>query len=89
MSLNLKSLTDRLQGKSTTFFVAFFVMGNLFHFIGKLDSTFITFMTALLGFVVGHSFKDDKHEQNMAVINGGNGKANSPDPPSASPPALT
>jgi hypothetical protein len=68
------------QGKSTGFFVAFFVTGTGMHIAHRLDSTFITFMTALLGFVVGHSYKDDKHEQAMAGTNGTSPPA-APGPP--------
>lgn len=51
------------HGRSTAFFAAFFVSGNIFHHFHRLDSTYITFMTALLGFVVGHSAKEDYFAQ--------------------------
>lgn len=47
------------MGRSTTFFVGFFISGNVLHIIHRLDATYITFMTALLGIIVGHSFKED------------------------------
>ena len=41
------------------FLSGFFVMGNVFHYLHRLDSTFISYMIALMGFVVGHSIKED------------------------------
>ena len=49
-----------LQGRTTTFCVGFFLAGNVMHWVHRLDSTYITFMTVLMGFVIGHSIKEDK-----------------------------
>lgn len=48
-----------LSGRTTTFCVLFFVGGNVLHWFHRLDSTYITFMTVLMGFVIGHSIKED------------------------------
>lgn len=71
MNFNLKAITDRLAGKTTAFLMAFFVSGHVMSYFHRLDATYITFMTALLGYVVGHSYKEDKHEQAMAGIQNG------------------
>jgi undecaprenyl pyrophosphate phosphatase UppP len=54
-----------LKGRTTAFCLAFFVVGNILQFLHRLDMTYITFMGTLLGAVIGHSYKEDKHEQAM------------------------
>lgn len=49
-------LTNTLQGRTTTFLVMFFVIGNILVFIGKVD--FILFFTAFMTAVIGHSIKE-------------------------------
>jgi len=49
------------QGRHTLFAGAFFIMGNLLQWCHRLDATWIAFMTALMGFVLGHSYKEDKN----------------------------
>jgi hypothetical protein len=49
-------LTNTLQGRTTTFLVMFFVIGNILVFIGKVD--FILFFTAFMTAVIGHSVKE-------------------------------
>lgn len=49
-----------LQGRHTAFATAFFIMGNALQWCHRLDATWIAFMTALMGFVLGHSYKEDK-----------------------------
>lgn len=66
-NLNFKSVTDKLQGRTTTFVVFFALIGTIFQWLHRLDMTYIAFMTALMGFVVGHSYKEDKVE---AIKNG-------------------
>ena len=46
-------------GRSTGFLGSFFIVGNVLHYLHRLDGTYIGFMTALLGFVIGHSIKED------------------------------
>ncbi len=76
MGFNLKSIIEKFQGKTTMFLIAFFGMGHVMAWLGKLDASYITFMTVLMGYVVGKSYKDDKHDQNMALINGQNSGGN-------------
>jgi hypothetical protein len=66
----LQKLFKFTQGKHTAFAVAFFAAGNVFHYLGKLDQTYVLFMTSLLGLVLGHSIKDDYHGREMAKIGG-------------------
>jgi hypothetical protein len=55
----LQKLFGFLSGRSTAFCVAFFISGNVAHFLHRLDGTYIGFMSALLGAVIGHSIKED------------------------------
>ena len=48
-----------LSGRTTAFCGAFFVTGNVMHAMHRLDGTYIAFMGALMGFVIGHSVKED------------------------------
>lgn len=48
-----------LQGRSTGFFCAFFITGNVMHWFHRLDGTYVTYMGTLLGAVIGHSVKED------------------------------
>lgn len=57
--MNMTKVFSFLQGRTTGFCVAFFLSGNLLHWFHRLDGTYITFMTALMGFVLGHSVKED------------------------------
>jgi hypothetical protein len=61
--LDLKQMIDKLlaalQGRTTAFCVAFFAAGNVLHILHRLDQTYIMFMATLMGFVVGHSIKED------------------------------
>jgi hypothetical protein len=53
------------QGRHTAAISAFFVMGNIFHYLHRLDGTYISFMTIMMGYVLGHSIKDDYFSQNQ------------------------
>ena len=55
----MSSLFKWLQGRTTTFLVGFFVIGNIAHFLHRLDSTYITFMVTFMGLTIGHSVKED------------------------------
>jgi hypothetical protein len=55
----LQKLFNALSGRTTAFCGSFFVAGNVFHYFHRLDGTYIAFMTALLGIIVGHSVKED------------------------------
>ena len=52
-----------LQGRTTGWLISFFITGNLFHVFHRLDSTYITFITVMMGFVLGHSTKEDYFAQ--------------------------
>lgn len=59
-------VTGWLQGRTTAFCAAFFVTGNVMHSFHRLDATYITFMGTLLGFVIGHSIKEDRLKEGVA-----------------------
>lgn len=52
-------LTTWLQGRTTAFIIFFTITGTTFQFFHRLDSTFISFVTVIMGFVLGHSVKED------------------------------
>lgn len=54
-----RKLLDSLSGRTTAFCAAFFCAGNLMHALHRLDGTYIAFMGTLMGFVLGHSVKED------------------------------
>jgi hypothetical protein len=47
------------QGKTTAFFIAFFLSGHAMALLGKLTPTYVGFMGTLGGLVLGHSIKED------------------------------
>jgi hypothetical protein len=47
------------QGRTTAFFIAFFVSGHVMALLGKLTPTYIGFMGTLGSLVLGHSIKED------------------------------
>jgi hypothetical protein len=55
----LSKLFSALSGRTTTFSAAFFVIGNVLHWLHRLDATYISYMGVLMGFVIGHSIKED------------------------------
>lgn len=52
-------IANWMQGRTTGWLVSFFISGNVFHIYHRLDATYITFMTTFMGFVIGHSIKED------------------------------
>jgi hypothetical protein len=54
------------HGRTTAFFIAFFIGGHVMAALGKLTPTYIGFMGTLGGLVLGHSIKEDI----VAGING-------------------
>lgn len=48
-----------LRGRTTTFALFFAFAGTGLQCVHRLDATYITFMTTLMTFVVGHSIKED------------------------------
>jgi hypothetical protein len=58
----ISKIFNALSGRTTAFCAAFFVTGNIMHALHRLDGTYITFMTALMGIVTVHSVKEDYFE---------------------------
>ena len=54
-----QKIIGALSGRTTALCIAFFVSGNVLHALHRLDGTYIAFMGALMGFVLGHSVKED------------------------------
>lgn len=55
----LQKIFSALSGRTTAFSGAFFVTGNVLHWMHRLDATYISYMGVLMGFVIGHSIKED------------------------------
>jgi hypothetical protein len=55
------AFTKWFMGRTTTFCVGFFVVGNVLHFLHQLDATYIAYMATLMGFVIGKSHLDDRN----------------------------
>jgi hypothetical protein len=47
------------QGRTTAFFIAFFVAGNALQLAGKLTHEYVIYMGTLGALVLGHSVKED------------------------------
>jgi hypothetical protein len=54
------------HGRTTAFFLAFFVTGHVVTFLHLLTPTYIGFMGTLGGLVLGHSIKEDYAEAHGA-----------------------
>ena len=48
-----------LAGRTTSFLAFFTTMGTIMHWFHRLDPTYITFIGVIMGFVLGHSVKED------------------------------
>lgn len=59
----LRNLSHKVMqithGRTTAFFIAFFISGNVLAYIGKLTPVYVGFMGTLGGLVLGHSVKED------------------------------
>ena len=64
--MNFRFVTDWFAGKTTFFCLAFFVSGNICHHYHRLDATYISFMVALMGFVIGRSIQADINDRTTA-----------------------
>jgi hypothetical protein len=60
---SIQSAIDAAHGRHTLFSAAFFVSGTAMHWAHRLDATYISFMGVLMGFVLGHSVKEDYFQQ--------------------------
>jgi hypothetical protein len=76
----LGNLTHRVllitRGRTTAFFIAFFIAGHAMALLGKLTPVYVGFMGTLGGLVLGHSIKEDLVGQHAAssdpALGGGN-----------------
>jgi len=50
---------EMTHGRTTAFFVLFFIAGNVLQWIGKMTPTYVYFMGTLGGLVLLHSVKED------------------------------
>lgn len=48
-----------LQGRHTFFAAAFATFGSILAWYHRLDSTYVSFVTVMMGFILGHSVKED------------------------------
>jgi hypothetical protein len=78
----LRMLAHRIlqitHGRTTAFFIMFFISGHVMAWFGKLTPAYVGFMGTLGALVVGHSVKDDI----MVKVNGPRPPAG-PDAPGA------
>lgn len=54
-----KTIIEKLQGRHTAAVCFFSIVGTVFHIYHLLDSTYISFVGMMMGFVLGHSIKED------------------------------
>jgi hypothetical protein len=59
------------HGRSTAFFIAFFIAGHVMVFLGKLTPAYIGFMGTLGGLVLGHSIQENVLAANLPSTPGG------------------
>jgi len=59
----VKTLLDRLSSRTTLFCAAFFAGGHLALYFHRLDGMYVTFMSALMGFVLTHSGQENYFKQ--------------------------
>lgn len=52
-------LTQFCQGRHTTFAILFSIVGSVFQWFHKLDATYVSFVTVMMGYILGHSVKED------------------------------
>ena len=62
------SFFNFFQGRATAFAIVFAGVGIRLAFMGKLDSNYALFVTAIQGLIFAHSCKEDWHEQRMAEL---------------------
>ena len=48
-----------LQGRHTGFAIFFAIVGVILQWFHHLDSTFVAYMTSLMGMVLGHSIQEN------------------------------
>lgn len=47
------------HGRTTAFFIAFFIAGHVMAYFDKLTGSYVAYMGTLGGLVIGHSIKED------------------------------
>lgn len=55
----LQKILNALQGRTTAFLIFFTVVGTVLQIVHRLDGTYIAFIGTIMGFVLGHSVKED------------------------------
>lgn len=55
----MNKLFALIQGRHTFFAAIFSITGSVFQWFHKLDATYVSFVTVMMGFVLGHSVKED------------------------------
>lgn len=60
--MNLRNLTDKFAGRHTTAVTAFSFIGTVMHWFHRLDTTYITFVGVMMGYVTAKSIQDDVKE---------------------------
>lgn len=53
------------HGRTTAFFIAFFIAGHVMVFLGKMTPAYIGFMGTLGGLVLGHSIQENVLAANL------------------------
>jgi hypothetical protein len=59
------------HGRSTAFFIAFFIAGHAMALLGKLTPVYVGFMGTLGGLVLGHSIQENVLAANLPATPGG------------------
>jgi hypothetical protein len=62
------------HGRTTAFFIAFFIAGHVLAFFDKLSPAYIGYMGTLGGLILGHSIKED-----VVALKGGAPPTGGPD----------
>ncbi len=73
-----KKLFQACQGRHTALVLGFFFSGNFMHWFHRLDATYISYMIALMSFVLGHSIKEDWFNSNNLSNFGATSNPNNP-----------
>jgi hypothetical protein len=70
-----RNLTHKIlqitHGRSTAFFIAFFIAGHVMALLGKLTPVYVGFMGTLGGLVLGHAIQENALGQNLPPQPGG------------------
>lgn len=55
----MSKLFAACEGRTTTAIIFFSLVGTVFQFLHRLDATYISFVTIIMGYVLAHSVKED------------------------------